>query len=1101
MIFEDPSKKRWNKTVIIFTIITVIAAVLITNLVYSMFVGPHLKSFTGEKPYKGTYVNSAVNKLKNYVKDTGNTSKEKKYTGPGIRNVYSVKRDIRRLLKEQNIRSAFVNQGDPQSVEDMKMHIHSLNVIFPNYFNLSKNNIEINENVDASFQNYVKKHNILNMPTLSNSDSNGDWLGNGFEAYIKNKDNQSQLCSLILNTVKKYDLQGINLDIEDINADYSKNYTDFLARLADLLHKNDLYLSVDVPLNDGAYDYKSIGQFADFTVVMAYDEHYPGGESGPIADNSWFNAGVEDILKVIPKEKAVVSVGQYAYDWDQTHKAEAKSMGFDEVMALGHDVGAKIQTDKDSCNSYFSYKDSNGDLHNVWILDAVSLWNEMQEVKNTGVLGAALWRTGLEDPGIWGFYSQQNSDGFSPLALSKVQTLGTANFDGNGEILNVDTAPKDGIRNIRMNGKLIDYAEYSKLPTNYEVKRFGHLSNKEVVLTFDDGPDPRYTDQVLDVLKANNVKGTFFVVGEQAQRYPYLVKRELREGNLVGNHTYFHPDVTKITDDRLKLELNAVQRLIEAISGKQTILFRTPYNTDSEPSTNGELEPLYTASKMGYVAVGADIDSSDYEKPGVNKIIQNIMEGLKDTDSNIIVMHDAGGNRDQTIKALKVLIPSLKKAGYKFVNINDLLGVPTKSLMPDISVKEQFIVTADKVWTWLHEWGWNAIVILFFISTLISVLRILFLGTLVLKSRKSGLQYDPDSGFKPFVSVLIPAYNEEKVIEKTLVNLMKGSYKNFEAIVIDDGSTDTTAEIVNRFMLTNSNVRLITKKNEGKYSALNLGFKEAKGDYVVTIDADTIILPDTIEKLITPFANSNVDAVCGNVQVGNNKNILTGFQTVEYITTQNYDRRAFDVLNCISVVPGATGAWKKEKVIEAGGYSPETLTEDADLTLTMLEHGARIVYASEAKSVTEAPESVSALFKQRFRWSYGTFQCLWKHRKSLFKGNLGLFALPNMFIFQLLFPVLSPIGDAVFILSLFRGDLKAIMAGYILFLFMDFAGSLMAFTLEKAPKKYLWLILIQRFFYRQFMYCITFKTIFAALRGNRHGWNKLERTSSVKVAE
>lgn len=229
------------------------------------------------------------------------------------------------------------------------------------------------------------------------------------------------------------------------------------------------------------------------------------------------------------------------------------------------------------------------------------------------------------------------------------------------------------------------------------------------------------------------------------------------------------------------------------------------------------------------------------------------------------------------------------------------------------------------------------------------------------------------------------------------------------------------------------------------------------------------------------------------------KNILTAFQEVEYVTGQNYDRHAFDALNCISVVPGATGAWKKQKVLDIGGYSGDTLVEDADLTLTLLENGGRIVYAPLARSVTEAPERVVELFKQRFRWSYGTFQCFWKHRRTFGKGSLGLIALPNMLLFQVIFPLLCPIGDIVLIAAVFLGNLQPILIGYVLFFFMDAIVSGTAYVLDKKSVTHIWVIFIQRFFYRQFMYLVTFKSIIAALSGNRHGWNKLERKGSVEI--
>lgn len=384
---------------------------------------------------------------------------------------------------------------------------------------------------------------------------------------------------------------------------------------------------------------------------------------------------------------------------------------------------------------------------------------------------------------------------------------------------------------------------------------------------------------------------------------------------------------------------------------------------------------------------------------------------------------------------------------------------------------------------------------------MLAIFRIVFLGFLVFRSRQAQKKFYSENPFAPPVTILVPAYNEDKVIERTVRGLLKSDYPEMEIMVIDDGSTDDTAKVVRKLEEEFRNVRLITKKNEGKSLALNLGFREAKYDYVVTIDADTIVYSNTVRHLMEPFAMEDVDAVCGNIEVGNVNNVLTSFQEVEYVTGQNFDRRAFDALNCISVVPGATGAWKKKKVVEIGGYSGDTLVEDADLTLTLLESGGKIVYAPEARSVTEAPETVRALFKQRFRWSYGTFQCFWKHRGTFGKGALGIVALPNMIFSQVIFNMLSPVGDVILLVSLFIGEWRMLLTMYLLFFVMDLIATGTAYALDKRSVRNAWVILITRFFYRQFMYLVTFKSLIAALRGSHHGWNKLERKGTVTVSE
>jgi cellulose synthase/poly-beta-1,6-N-acetylglucosamine synthase-like glycosyltransferase len=370
----------------------------------------------------------------------------------------------------------------------------------------------------------------------------------------------------------------------------------------------------------------------------------------------------------------------------------------------------------------------------------------------------------------------------------------------------------------------------------------------------------------------------------------------------------------------------------------------------------------------------------------------------------------------------------------------------------------------------------------------------LFLGWLVLRRQRHSAAPAP---FTPPVLVIVPALNEEKVIHRTLQKLMASDYPRFRVLVVDDGSTDDTPLIVREFAANHPNVELQCKRNGGKSSALNLGLRLADEPYVVTIDADTIVAPHTIRRLVEPFADPTVDAVCGNVQVGNVRGILTAFQDVEYVTCQNYDRRAFESLNCISVVPGATGAWKRRTVLRVGGYSADTLTEDADLTLSVLENGGRIVYAPEARSITEAPEDAGELFKQRFRWSFGTFQCLWKHRRTFFRGSLGWVAMPNMLLFQMIFPLLAPIGDLVLLLSIVHRDFRPVAIAYLMFLIMDLVGSSVAFRLDKRPMNSLVVVLFQRFYYRQFMYVVAIRSLIASLRGRRHAWDKLQRSANV----
>jgi cellulose synthase/poly-beta-1,6-N-acetylglucosamine synthase-like glycosyltransferase/peptidoglycan/xylan/chitin deacetylase (PgdA/CDA1 family) len=679
---------------------------------------------------------------------------------------------------------------------------------------------------------------------------------------------------------------------------------------------------------------------------------------------------------------------------------------------------------------------------------------------------------------------------------------------GSGEAYTIRSEPQAGSRNITSDatGRIVR-GVYERVPSGYVIEKRGN-NGKQVAITFDDGPDERNTGKLLDVLKDLHAPATFFVIGENVMRAPELVVREAQEGHLVGNHTYSHPHLETLTPREAASELAATQRLVEGLTGMRTPLFRGPYTADIDPDRPEDLAVLRIALASGYLFIGANVDPDDWAPQSVDSIVKRVVDGVTSKKGSIILLHDGGGDktdahgmtRAATIEAVKRIVPELRRRGYEIVSLDKLLGVPRAELATALPSGEALLSKGDAYRAYVCQWGWVVLGALFFVCTVLSIVRILFLGGLTLKNVKPKPRTESE-GYEPLVSIIVPAYNEGKVITTTLRSLLATTYKNFEIIVVDDGSTDDTAAVVAALAEKHPRIRLISQTNGGKSKAANHALAEARGEIVVAVDADTIVAPEAISKMVAHFAAKQVTAVCGNIAVGNVNGVFTAFQAIEYVTSQNFDRRAYSVLNCISVVPGALGAWRREAVIAAGGYSEETLTEDADLTLAILRRGGRVVYEPEAHGMTEAPESLGALLKQRFRWTYGTYQCLWKHRSAFFKGTLGWVGLPNMVIFQVLFPMLSPIGDIIMVLSICRGDWQAFLAGYVAFLAMDICGSILAFTLDHKPLKWLPLLLVQRFTYRQIMYYVCFKAMLAAVKGARHGWKKLDRTGSVDAGE
>jgi len=496
------------------------------------------------------------------------------------------------------------------------------------------------------------------------------------------------------------------------------------------------------------------------------------------------------------------------------------------------------------------------------------------------------------------------------------------------------------------------------------------------------------------------------------------------------------------------------------------------------------------------------------------------MDKNQETRGEVILLHDSGGDRAATVEALPTLIHELKARGFRFVAVSDLAGLSRDQVMPAISSNERMFTRADAItFFFLSTGGWT-LQWVFLIGILLGLARLVFVGSLALgqwsRSRRRE-RIHAGSDYVPFVSILAPAYNEELVIENTIRSLLASEYPSYEIIVIDDGSQDNTSKVVEDNFANEKRVRLITIANAGKASALNTGLRYARGEIIVALDADTIFAPQTVAALAHRFYDKSLGAVAGNAKVGNRVNLVTRWQALEYITSQNMDRRAFASLNCITVVPGAVGAWRKDLLDEVGGFPSDTLAEDQDLTLRIRRLGYRIGYEETAIAWTEAPHNLRSLAKQRFRWAYGTLQCMWKHRDALFRpryGALGFVAMPNVWIFQILFALISPVMDLMLLYVLISSafdrwqqptgysstNLQQVIFYYALFLTIDWVSAGFAFLLERRERwQLLWWLFLQRFCYRQVMYYVMIKSVAMAIRGPVVGWGKLERKATAEA--
>lgn len=1009
---------------------------------------------------------------------------------------------------DEGVRSAFYVNWDAQSFTSLQNHIHQVNIIFPEWIFISPNGDSISVNIEQQALDLMQQNKVKILPMLSNYLEDNGWNSSAVHKLLSSPKNRSKVIDLLIQTLEQYHLQGINIDLEELHENTDETLISFMQELYTKFHAKNLLVSQDVAALNEDYNLKELSKYNDYMILMAYDEHFSTSSVGPVASQDWLETVLQDFTEKVPAQKAILGLGTYGYDWSKGYEAE--TISYEEGLSTAEEAEATVVFDTNSYNSHFSYTDDNDLKHEVWFTDAATTFNAIRTAEDYGVAGTAIWRLGTEDERMWQFYTNdlsENAMRSKPFDIQKLQTIlptSKPDFSGEGEVLNLVTAPQDGKIALKYDSaeNLIADQSYQKMPSGYVIKKIGKAGPKQIILTFDDGPDEEWTPKILDILEQEKVPAAFFVVGQNAENNIPLLKRIYDDGFEIGNHTFTHPNIADVNELRAKAEINGTQQLIESLTGHSTILFRPPYNADAEPQTISELLPIQLARNEGLITVGESIDPLDWEKGVSPDSIYNRIIAQKDL-GNIILLHDAGGNRSATVAALPRIISYFRSQGYEFITLAKLMGKTKNDLMPELPKSH---VRSFNYWTLLTVyWGEHILYSLFLLTIILSILRTVWVAVLAYRQKRKAKKETDFNTDTPQVSVIVPAYNEEVNVIKTITNLLAGNYPNMAIVVVDDGSKDRTYELVSKAFEGNPNVTVLTKPNGGKASALNFGIQQIKSDYVICIDADTQLLPNAISELMKYFTSPDVAAVAGNVKVGNERNLITRWQAIEYITSQNFDRRAMDLLNCITVVPGAIGAFRTQAIIEAGGFTTDTLAEDCDLTIRMLRNQQRIRYCNRAIAVTEAPETVNMFMKQRFRWTFGIMQCWWKHRETAFNPRyrwLGMFAMPMMLVFQLMMPLLSPLADLYLLYSLVTGNaLLHILGFWLLFTLVDMAGAVLAFAFEgESIGRLIWLI-PQRIIYRQFLYFILIKAYIAALKGQLRGWGTLKRTGNVQITE
>jgi peptidoglycan-N-acetylglucosamine deacetylase len=1150
-VFYDPRQARWKRLRRFFDLFALFVMLLVTFFIYNALHSEQLPTLfwqTETKPYHALRVNEREK------------AKERRRLAAARRSRHKNKgtSSLLKLDTEEGVRAAFYVNWDAASFSSLREYARQIDLLYPEWLHVVTpdgrlQSIDEQTNkffdvvqgstvhvVDDKVMPFLKSEGIgMEVYPMVNNSDGADWID--ISAFLNDPDARARFRSEIAAFLATDKYRGLMVDFEEFPRKGQPGFDSLLNELSADLHAKGLKLYVSVQPHNEDFNYSAISAAADGLVVMDYDEHFPGGAPGPIASQDWFVRNLKTAEKLIPPQKIICAIGNYGYDWVQRTKNGEPPAGMKDTNAsvqdawlTARDSEEDVDFDGDALNPHVSYMDEHNLRHDIWFLDAVTSLNEMRAAQTLGIQTFALWRLGSEDRSLWKVWDVPG-EADSIEKLKDVPPGDDVDMEGNGEIFRIEAEPTHGTRSLTVEAStgLVTDEDFDPLPEPYRVARYG-FNPTEIAITFDDGPDPEWTPKILDILKRENATATFFLIGLPAESFGSITSRIYREGHEIGNHTFTHPDISNISKKFNEVEINLTEELFASRLGIHTILFRPPYSIDQEPDTTDQVRPLKIAQDMGYIIVGDKIDPNDWRenpRPTADEIADRVISHLPPCGSDtrfcgsIVLLHDGGGNRSQTVAALPKIIEGIRAKGLQIVPLYQLLGKTKADVMPPLPPNARWAARLDWLGFALWDFVSKGIVWIFFLGDVLMTGRLLSVGALAVFDRLRQRRAEAPSqiaSYKPKVAVLIPAYNEEKVIKRTVDAVLDSDYPDLRVIVIDDGSRDRTLEVARAAFAEeelSGRVIILTKPNSGKADALNFGLQHLRDEELfVGIDADTVIAPNAISLLVPHFLNPKVAAVAGNAKVGNRINLWTRWQALEYITSQNFERRALNTLGAVSVVPGAIGAWRVSAVLEAGGYHTDTVAEDADLTMALLRRGYRVEYEDLALAYTEAPVNANGLMRQRFRWSFGILQSVWKHRAAFARqGVLGWVALPNIVIFQILLPVVSPFIDLMFAVGAawyflqkhFHPDstdpasFHRLVLFFAAFLIIDFITSAIAFALERRQPEaredvgLLSQVWLQRFAYRQLFSLVLFKTLKRAIEGQRFAWDKLERTAAM----
>ena len=769
------------------------------------------------------------------------------------------------------------------------------------------------------------------------------------------------------------------------------------------------------------------------------------------------------------------------------------------------------------------------DSYSYKIYDAVSAYNyteainrifgtDMHEnfaIADPGFEEYTLWK--ILDPGL-------NHDEIGKILRSDMIAGLEISQEGAGQIYAIDSSGTPGTRDLTYDSQNNITSSFVKSNNVVSSVAQEGKNDKKIALTFDDGPDPVYTTKVLDILDSYGVKGTFFVIGENVASHPEIAREIVSRGHEIENHSFDHPVFSLLSDDANYSQIKATNDIIKTVTGVQPKFFRKPYSDSSDITNDADIRYLEMLHKLGLKASEYDVDSKDWLLNDSDKIVERVKQQLELRNGNYseILLHDRHINPELTISALPKIIEYLRSENIQMVTVNELDHQSSNEQLQNFATSSEYRSMRMQRGA-LTLFTWISVV---FIALSFVRYAWMIVGSIFYNIKRRLLKYfikhvNLKTGVLPRLSIIIACYNEEKVIGRTIEALQANSYKKFRIILVNDGSKDQTAKIIQSYANNDKRITLINVPNGGKAKALEIGMSKTKSRWLVFCDADTIFAPDSLRQFaLTAALDYRLGAIAAKIVVGNDNNLLTRAQLIEYDIAYKFVKASQDVTNMITVVPGAAGLWESSALIKAGGFLPDTLAEDTDTTMRVIAGGNRVGYRSNIEAYTEAPEKLTMLYKQRTRWQLGNMQAIFKHRKGVFNpkyGTLGVMGLP-LFYIDLISAVTYPVILAITTVLLWSEGLFSvqkmnaifenpakntlIILGLLMLVIELCIVLFVIITSKKSIKSKVKLLLTVPYYvtiYKMYLSVFTVVSLLRALRGKMYGWGHLQRTANVHI--